>query len=173
MTSYELTHFKKMVRVWKTKSLLFCLRYDPPIVFRRQNHITLIFINSVLLITRSVLQCSVIEIYVLSFIQQFKQIVSKCSIMPNEYFLVFRGKSRVGNHKCATVEMSAWSNIDQCHSDARASRGKIFAPGNGRRYGDLHSDVLWQGWLWDGVHAWETLLWCGLLQSGALRDYDS
>ena len=33
MTSYELTHFKKMVRVWKTKSLLFCLRYDPLIVF--------------------------------------------------------------------------------------------------------------------------------------------
>ena len=34
-----------MVRVWKTKSLLFCLRYDPLIVFRRQNHITLIFIK--------------------------------------------------------------------------------------------------------------------------------
>ena len=42
---YELTHFKKMVRVWKTKSLLFCLRYDPLIVFRRQNHITFIFIK--------------------------------------------------------------------------------------------------------------------------------
>ena len=27
VTSYELTHFKKMVRVWKTKSLLFCLRW--------------------------------------------------------------------------------------------------------------------------------------------------
>ena len=46
MTSYELTHFKKMVRVWKTKSLLFCLRYDPLIVFRRQNHITFIFIKT-------------------------------------------------------------------------------------------------------------------------------
>ena len=33
--SYELTHFKKMVRVWKTKSLLFCLSL---IVFWRQNH---------------------------------------------------------------------------------------------------------------------------------------
>ena len=43
---YELTHFKKMVRVWKTKSLLFCLRYDPLIVFRRQNHITFIFIKT-------------------------------------------------------------------------------------------------------------------------------
>ena len=31
--SYELTHFNKMVRVSKTKSLLFCLRYDPLIVF--------------------------------------------------------------------------------------------------------------------------------------------
>ena len=46
MTSYELTHFKKMVRVWKTKSLLFCLRYDPLIVFRRQNHIIFIFIKN-------------------------------------------------------------------------------------------------------------------------------
>ena len=45
VTSYELTHFKKMVRVWKTKSLLFCLRYDPLIVFWRQNHITFIFIK--------------------------------------------------------------------------------------------------------------------------------
>ena len=35
-----------MVRVWKTKSLLFCLRYDPLMVFRRQNHITLIFIKT-------------------------------------------------------------------------------------------------------------------------------
>ena len=43
MTIYELIHFKKMVRVWKTKSPLFCLRYDPLIVFRRQNHITFIF----------------------------------------------------------------------------------------------------------------------------------
>ena len=41
--SYKLTHFKKMVQVWKTKSLLFCLRYDPLIVFWRQNHITFIF----------------------------------------------------------------------------------------------------------------------------------
>ena len=46
MTSYALTHFKKMVRVWKTRSLLFCLRYDPLIDFRRQNHVTFIFINS-------------------------------------------------------------------------------------------------------------------------------
>ena len=46
MTSYELTHFKEMVRVGKTKSLLFCLRYDPLIVFRRQNHITFIFIKT-------------------------------------------------------------------------------------------------------------------------------
>ena len=37
MTIYELTLFKKMVRV-KTRSLLFCLRYDPLIVFRKQNH---------------------------------------------------------------------------------------------------------------------------------------
>ena len=35
-----------MVRVWKTKSLLFCLRYDPLIVFRRQNHVTFIFIKA-------------------------------------------------------------------------------------------------------------------------------
>ena len=34
-----------MVRVWKTKSVLFCLRYDPLIVFRRQNHITFILIK--------------------------------------------------------------------------------------------------------------------------------
>ena len=46
VTSYKLTHFKKMVWVWKTKSLLFCLRYDPLIVFRMQNHITFIFIKS-------------------------------------------------------------------------------------------------------------------------------
>ena len=31
-TSYELTHFKKLVRVSITKSLLFCLRHDPLIV---------------------------------------------------------------------------------------------------------------------------------------------
>ena len=37
MTSYELTHFKKMVRVWKTKSLM---------VFWTQNHITFIFIEN-------------------------------------------------------------------------------------------------------------------------------
>ena len=46
MTSYELTHFKKMVWVWKMKSLLFCLRYNPLIAFRRQNHITFIFIKT-------------------------------------------------------------------------------------------------------------------------------
>ena len=45
MTSYKLTHLKKMVRVWKTKSLLFCLRYDPLMVFWGQNHITFIFIK--------------------------------------------------------------------------------------------------------------------------------
>ena len=32
VTIYELRYFKKMVRVWKAKSLLFCLRYDPLIV---------------------------------------------------------------------------------------------------------------------------------------------
>ena len=47
MNSYELTHFKKMVRVWKTKSQLFCLRYDPLIVLRRQDHLTLIFIKMI------------------------------------------------------------------------------------------------------------------------------
>ena len=46
MTSYKLTYFKKMVQVWKTKSVLFCLRYDPLIVFRGQNHITFIFIET-------------------------------------------------------------------------------------------------------------------------------
>ena len=46
MTSYELTQFKKMVRVWKTTSLFFCLRYDPHIVFRRQNHKTFIFMKT-------------------------------------------------------------------------------------------------------------------------------
>ena len=46
MTSYELTPFKKMVLVWKTKSLLFCLWYDPLIVLQRQNHITFIFIKT-------------------------------------------------------------------------------------------------------------------------------
>ena len=35
-----------MVRVLTNKSLLFCLRYDPLIVFRRQNHITFIFIKT-------------------------------------------------------------------------------------------------------------------------------
>ena len=48
VTSYELTHFKEMVLVWKTKWLLFCLRYDPLIVFRGQNHITFIFIKTML-----------------------------------------------------------------------------------------------------------------------------
>ena len=43
---HELTHFKKMIQVWKTKSLLFCLRYDPLSVFWRQNHITFIFIKT-------------------------------------------------------------------------------------------------------------------------------
>ena len=46
VTIYELIHFKKMMRVWKTKSPLFCLRYDPLIVFWRQNHITFIFIKT-------------------------------------------------------------------------------------------------------------------------------
>ena len=35
-----------MVRVWKTKSLLFCLRDYLLIVFRRQNHVTFIFIKT-------------------------------------------------------------------------------------------------------------------------------
>ena len=29
VSSYKLSHFKKIVWVWKTKSLLFCLRYEP------------------------------------------------------------------------------------------------------------------------------------------------
>ena len=45
MTSYELTHFKKVVLVWQTKSLLCCSRYDPLMVFWRKNHITFIFIK--------------------------------------------------------------------------------------------------------------------------------
>ena len=32
-----------MVRVWKTESLLFCLRDDPLTVFRKQNQVTFIF----------------------------------------------------------------------------------------------------------------------------------
>ena len=40
VTSCELTHFKKMVQVRKTKSQLFCLKYDPLMVFWSQNHIT-------------------------------------------------------------------------------------------------------------------------------------
>ena len=40
------THFKKMVRVSKTKSLLLCLRYDLLIVFQRQNRITFICIKA-------------------------------------------------------------------------------------------------------------------------------
>ena len=31
--------------VWKSKSLSFCLRYDPLIIFLRQNHITFVFIK--------------------------------------------------------------------------------------------------------------------------------
>ena len=46
MTSYELSHFKQMVRVWKTKSLLICLTDDPLTVFRGQNHVTFIFIKT-------------------------------------------------------------------------------------------------------------------------------
>ena len=34
-----------MVRVWKTKWLLLCLRYDPLIVFRKKNHTAFIFIK--------------------------------------------------------------------------------------------------------------------------------
>ena len=45
VTSYDLTHFKKLVRVGKTKSLSFCLRYDLLIVFWGQNHNTFIFIK--------------------------------------------------------------------------------------------------------------------------------
>ena len=46
VTREELIHFKKMVRVCKTKLLLFCLRYDPLRVFRRQNHIAFIFMKT-------------------------------------------------------------------------------------------------------------------------------
>ena len=46
MTTYELTYFKKMVQVWKTKSQLICLRYDPLIILRRKNHVTFIFIKT-------------------------------------------------------------------------------------------------------------------------------
>ena len=46
VTSYGLPHCKQMVRVRKTKSLLFCLRDDPPIVFGRQNRATFIFIKT-------------------------------------------------------------------------------------------------------------------------------
>ena len=45
VTNYELTYFKKMVWVWKTKSLLFCLRYDPLIVFEGEI-MTFIFIKT-------------------------------------------------------------------------------------------------------------------------------
>ena len=45
MTSYELTHLKKMVPVWKTNSLLLSFRYDQVIVVRRQNHVIFIFIK--------------------------------------------------------------------------------------------------------------------------------
>ena len=44
--NHNFIHFKKMVRVWKTKWLLFCLRYDLLIIFWRQNHVTFIFINT-------------------------------------------------------------------------------------------------------------------------------
>ena len=46
VTSHGLSHFEQMVGVWKTKSLLFCLRDDPLIVFRMQNHVTFIFIKT-------------------------------------------------------------------------------------------------------------------------------
>ena len=36
-----------MVRVWKTKSVLVCLRYDPLTVLRRQDHLTLSFIKMI------------------------------------------------------------------------------------------------------------------------------
>ena len=36
-----------MVQVWQNKSLFFCLTYDPLIIFRRQNHITFIFIKTI------------------------------------------------------------------------------------------------------------------------------
>ena len=36
-----------MVRVWKTKSVLVCLRYDPQTVLRRQDHLTLSFIKMI------------------------------------------------------------------------------------------------------------------------------
>ena len=46
VTSYELIHFNKMVRVWKTKNYYFVFKtYDPLIVFWTQNHITFIFIK--------------------------------------------------------------------------------------------------------------------------------
>ena len=47
VTTSSFQHFPwNLVRVWKTKSLSFCLRYDPLIVFRRQNHIIFIFIKT-------------------------------------------------------------------------------------------------------------------------------
>ena len=74
VTSYKLTHFKKMVRVQKTKSLLFCLRYDLLIIFRRQNHITLIFIKTMshdllvqMALRNLLLLCEKIMIKLLSF----------------------------------------------------------------------------------------------------------
>ena len=42
VTSYGLSHFEQIV----DKSLLLCLRDDPLIVFRRQNHVTFIFIKT-------------------------------------------------------------------------------------------------------------------------------
>ena len=38
---------RKWCRFENHKSLLFCLKYDPLIVFRRQNHITCIFIKTI------------------------------------------------------------------------------------------------------------------------------
>ena len=76
MTSYELTHFKKMVRVWQTKSLLFCLRYDPLIVFRRQNHITFIFIKTMsrdLLVQMALLAERKVNHYVIIIIISWRQ----------------------------------------------------------------------------------------------------
>ena len=43
---FQRNYLKQMVRVWKIKSLLFCIRDDPLILFRRQNHVTFIFIKT-------------------------------------------------------------------------------------------------------------------------------
>ena len=55
----------------------------------------------------------------------------------------FRGKLRDGNHKCAAPKMPTRSYTNECHTDARTTRGKIFAPWDGRGHGDLYPDVLW------------------------------